>query len=128
MPWSLRQSQLTYNQPRNIFSLQKRGLPRLRRERRGKPRLYRKFRLRIRGYVVLHLQFVEHIEIGVQIVVLLQCLKIADSGSRLDRQTERWRIGRDGSGLDKVRLIGNTDDERTGKHYGRQRHGPRRTP
>src|SRR5208337_2964105 len=48
--------------------------------------------LRIRGYVVLHLKFVEHIEIGVQLVVLLQRLQIADGGSRLNRQAERRRV------------------------------------
>src|SRR5271155_3888962 len=40
----------------------------------------------IRGHVILHLQFVEHIEIGVQLVVPLQRLQIADGGSRLHRQ------------------------------------------
>jgi hypothetical protein len=53
--------------------------------------------LRIRDYVVLHLQIVKHVEIGVQFIVFLQRLQIADGSSRLNWQTERGRIGRDGS-------------------------------
>src|SRR5258708_12691087 len=45
----------------------------------------------IRGNIVLHLQIVEHIEIGVQLVVPLQCLQIANRGSRLNRRPESSR-------------------------------------
>ena len=70
--------------------------------------------LRIRSYVVLHLQFVEHIEIGVQLVVLLQRLQIADGGSWLYRQTQGGRLGGNGFSFDPRRLIDEADDERSG--------------
>jgi hypothetical protein len=60
---------------------------------------------RIRGYVVLHLQFVDHIEIGIQLAVPLQRLQIADGASRLHRQTEGRRLGRDSFGLRNIRLV-----------------------
>lgn len=39
------------------------------------------------GYVVLHLQIVEHVKIGIQIIVAIESLQIADSGTRLHGQT-----------------------------------------
>jgi len=43
--------------------------------------------LRVRVYVVLHLQIVEHVKIGIQIIVAIESLQIADSGTRLHGQT-----------------------------------------
>ena len=41
--------------------------------------------LRIRGHILLHFQIVEHIEIGIQILVLLQRLQIPHRRARFRR-------------------------------------------
>src|SRR5258706_14100667 len=82
----------------------------------------------IRGKIVLRLQIVEHLEIGLQLVVPLQCLQIANRGSRLNRRTESWRPCRNPFRHEEIRLAADANRQRSGKYYGSQEHSPRRTP
>src|SRR5258708_12313166 len=82
----------------------------------------------IRGNIVLHLQIVEHIEIGVQLVVPLQCLQIANRGSRLNRRTGSWRPCRNPFRHEEIRLAADANRQRSAKYYGAQEHTPPRPP